>query len=498
MAHLNYNPVSLKDIAIRRLVSVLFKESTILASISNYHSMIFPFDNYEEEVWRETVEDKLPDKISKLGLPKSLTKLLTDTVRPMGRQIRIWKKFHEEYLHYHRGEEIHFHVPILEKLQWTTAGAVDYQETAEELIRSDDIDIVKRYQLACLYCMEDYIRMLWKELPKENKRHFYSKKDRRLRSGGLEFWWPYIIKGQESNLDDLTRSYRRDQITFHQYAFQCSAERGNKTAAEYFFQKLTHAEKDASLMSTTRALLTHQYTTRNYADKEFPMDKFSELLSYLLSAMAPEQQMRILQEQPCEILEWFLVWPLQDKFSKIADLIWDFLPAEDYDDVLCSIHEQFKGSGDYYLKLHQEFFLRIPSDFWKNFVDSQCELGSHFDDILMEQDIKALEIFFKSLDAAAKARLVFSEPALAAFHDCISIRKWDVVEVCLREASLSQEDRKRLQEFFMGYLTSIGGGSMQLETRKWSTFFHLLDETDDPSKRCSEDETPTEAKKRKT
>ncbi|GBL94866.1 hypothetical protein AVEN_197541-1 [Araneus ventricosus] len=281
--------------AIRRLASVLFKESNILASISNYHSTLFPLDNYKEKVWRETVEDKLPDEISKLGLPKSLTVLLTDTVRPMGRQIRLWKEFLEKYLHYNSGEEIHFDAPILEKLQWTIAGAVDYQKTAEELIRSDYMDILKRYRLACLFCMENYIPMLWKELPKENKRHFYSKKDRCLRRGGmgLEFWWPYIIKGQESNLDDLTRSYRRDQITFHQYAFQCSAERGNKTAAEYFFQKLTHEEKHASLMSTTRGLLTHQYTTRNYADKRFPREIFSELLSYLLSVMTPEQQMRI-------------------------------------------------------------------------------------------------------------------------------------------------------------------------------------------------------------
>ncbi|GBL94867.1 hypothetical protein AVEN_197542-1 [Araneus ventricosus] len=496
---MNYNPVSLKDMAIRRLVAVMFKESTILASISNYHSTFFPCDNYYEEVWREAVEDKLPDEISKLELPTSLRKLLIDIVRPMGRQIRLWKNFHEEYFHYHSGEDIHFDALILEKLQWT-AGVLDYRKTAEELIRSDVIDIVKRYRLACLYCMEDYIPMLWKELPEENKRHFYSKMDRRLQSGGmgLEFWWPYIIKGQESNLDDLTRSYRRDQITFHQYAFQCSAERGNKTAAEYFFQKFTHEEKDASLMSTTRGLLTHQYTTRNYADKEFPMDKFSELLSYLLCVMTPEQQMRIFQEQPCEVLEWFLEWPLQDIFSMIPDLIWDFLPEVYYEYVLCRIHEQFKYSAHYYLKLLQEFFLRIPSEIWKNFVDSQCEFGSHFEWILNSEDIKPLEIFFKSLDDAARARLVFSEPALKAFHNCISIDKWDVVDLCLREASLSQEDRKRLKEAFTGYLTSIAGGAMKFKTRKWARFFHLLDETIDPSKRCSEEEAQTEARKRKT
>ncbi|GBN15516.1 hypothetical protein AVEN_52275-1 [Araneus ventricosus] len=489
MAHLNYNPLSLKDMAIRRLASVLFKESNILASISNFHCKFSLCD----EVWRETVEDKLPDEISKLGLPKSLTKLLIDTVKPMGLQVGRWKEFHEEYLHDSHGEEIHFDVPILEKLRWTTAGAVDYRKTAEELVRSDVIDIVKRYKLSCLYCMEDYIPMFWKELPKDNKRYFCRKTERCFQSGGLglEFWWPYIIKGQESNLDNLTRSYRRNQITFHQYAFQCSAEKGNKTAVEYFFQQLTHGEKEVSLMSATRSLLTYDYTTRNYLDreddKEFPSVTFSELLSYLLSVMTPDQQMRIFQEQPCEILEWFLEWPFQDIFTEIADLIWDFLPERDYNFVLRRIHGQFKDSDYYCLKLFQEFFLRIPSDFWKSFVDRQCEFDSPFYTILLEQDIKALEIIFKCLDAGARARLVFSEPALETFHYCISIGKWDVVEVCIREASLSQEDRKRLKEAFTGYLTSIGEGAMKLKTRKWSRFFHLLDNTNDPIKRCSED-----------
>ncbi|GBM43818.1 hypothetical protein AVEN_225708-1 [Araneus ventricosus] len=105
--------------AIRRLAAALFKESTILASISNFNS------KFSLEVWRETVEDKLSYKISKLGLPKSLTKLLIEIVKPMDRQVGRWKEFHVEYLHDSHGEEIHFDEPILEKLRWTAAGVVD-------------------------------------------------------------------------------------------------------------------------------------------------------------------------------------------------------------------------------------------------------------------------------------------------------------------------------------------------------------------------------------
>ncbi|GBO37904.1 hypothetical protein AVEN_175301-1 [Araneus ventricosus] len=437
MAHLNYNPVSLKDMAIRRLTAAFFKESTILASISDFHSEFSAFDHYDSpQVWRETVEDKLLDVISKLGLPKSLNKVLLDTVKPMSRQVRRWKVFHEKYLHDSHGEEIHLDIPILEKLCWTSTGAVDYRKTAEELVRSDVIDVVKQYKLACLYCMEDCIPMFWKELPSENKQYFCRKTDRRLQSGGLglEFWWPYIIEGRESELDDLTRSYRSDQISFYQYDFQCSAKKGNKTAAEYFFQKLTHEEKEASLMSTTRAIVSSLYSARNHWYKVFPSEKFSELLSYLLSVMTPDQQMRIFQEKPCEVLEWFLVWPLQDIFLEIAELIWGFLPKRYYDSVLIVMYNNFENSGDYCLILFQELFFRIPPDFWKSFVDRQCETSSYFDDILSEENIKALEIFFRSLDAAARTRLVFNS-CFRKFY-CVSIDKRDVVEVCLRRSQL--------------------------------------------------------------
>ncbi|GBM29903.1 hypothetical protein AVEN_246463-1 [Araneus ventricosus] len=411
-------------------------------------------------------------------------------------QVGTWKVFHEEYLQDSIDEDIYFDVLSLEKLCWIAAGAVDYSKTAKELVRSDVIDTVKKFKLACLYCLEDFIPLFWQELPNENKKYFCNKRRHRSENGalGLQFWWPYIIKGQESKLEDLTRSYRGDRITFHQYAFQCLEKRGNKTAAEYFFQKLTLEEKEASLISSTRVLLGSRIP---YWYKVFPREQFSELLIYLLSVMTPDQQMRIFQERPLEVLSVLLEWPFQDTFSEIADLIWDFLPERDYDSVLKKIYYGFRHSREYFLRLFQELFLRIPRDLWNSFVDRECESEPYFDEMLGEEDIEAIEIFFRSVDAAARARLVFSAPALEGFSELIMLGKWDVVEVCLREARLSQEDKERLKEAFTVHLTSIGVGEMKLKTRKWSRFFHLLDEPNDTSKRCSEEETPTEAKKRK-
>ncbi|GBN69347.1 hypothetical protein AVEN_259015-1 [Araneus ventricosus] len=168
-----------------------------------------------------------------------------------------------------------------------------------------------------------------------------------------------------------------------------------------------------------------------------------------------------------------------------------------YDSVLWEIYESFANSGYYFQTLFQELFLLIPRDFRKSFADIECEIDSYFAHILRLQNIKALEKTFRSVDSATRAGLVCSDLASEHFYSSISRGRWNVVEVCLREARISKEDGERLKEAFIGYLTSIELGEMKLKTRKWTRFFQFLEETDAPSKRFSEDETTIEAKMKK-
>ncbi|CAL1293402.1 unnamed protein product [Larinioides sclopetarius] len=83
MERLNYNPLSLKDVAFRRMAVVLWMEPNILASLTKFHYTSQYYVSEIPELWRETVGDKIVDNISKLGLPMSLTKQLIDTVKEM-------------------------------------------------------------------------------------------------------------------------------------------------------------------------------------------------------------------------------------------------------------------------------------------------------------------------------------------------------------------------------------------------------------------------------
>ncbi|GBN72679.1 hypothetical protein AVEN_95011-1 [Araneus ventricosus] len=421
--------LSPQEIALRRIAVVLLNEPDILALIGKIR---FRIRSYQKE-WLETVECKVTDKLSKLQLPESIMRQMIHTLKPIGSQILKWKFFHESFLT-DSTEDLDAH--ILEKLCFTTSGTVDYRKTAEALVCSDVVDIVKRYKLACLYCLEDYIPDFWNELPEENKMYFYNDTTP-IEEPRLWFCWPYILKGEEYKLDYESRSYGY-QSTFRQFAFEYSAIIGNKAASEYFFQRLTHEEREPSIIRAAQGMIViASVETYSYPDA-FPKEKVSDVVCYLLSLMTSEQQMQIFKENPFGFLRCFLDWPWQDLFLDNADVMWTLLRESDYS-----------------------------------------------------------YIWTMSKNVADRVRLVTSERVFTAFYYFIWRGRWQWVEVCLREAKLSKEDKKKLKEDFTVFLSRRHREQIEWVAPKCRRFFEFLDETDASaqSKRSSDDETLTEAKK---
>ncbi|GBN39275.1 hypothetical protein AVEN_120467-2, partial [Araneus ventricosus] len=374
--------LSLQEMTLRRVAVGLWNEPDILVSIGNFRFRS-AFYRDDQDEWCETVQCKVSDKISKLQLPESLAKQMIRVLKPIGLQILRWKLYHEEYLRYPNEVFEYFDVPILEKLCWTGAGTVDYRKTAEELVRCDVVDIVKRYKLGCLYCLDRYIPEFWKELPQENKMYFYNEKDLShfTQLKVLQFCWPYILKREEYKLDRMPGKPIGDSTTFQQRIFKCSAFVSNKTAVKYFFQKLSLEEREASLISAANNALASRNLPLNRPFR-FSDENVSDVVLYLLSLMTPEQQIRIFSESPIDVLGCFLDWPWQDAFLDVADAMWTWMQCSDlerrarnYNTLLDKMQKSIQYS-DYYLpSLYQNFFLRSPSDFRKHFVDRECCSG---------------------------------------------------------------------------------------------------------------------------
>ncbi|GBN50532.1 hypothetical protein AVEN_176983-1 [Araneus ventricosus] len=461
--------LSLQEMALRRLAVLLWSGSDILASISKFQS----YGSYDEimKKWLETIEGKVQDKMLKLELPECLTKQMIDIVKPIGLQLKRRKEFLDDDLN-DMSQEIS--LPDSAKLCWTTAGTIDYRKTAEELVRCGELDVHQRYKIACIYCLEDYIPLLWKELPEKMKDIYGKAKYQHL---DLSFCWPHILKGELSKLDYLLRTFDRNLTTFNQWAFEYSAENYYKTATEYFFQKLTHEEREASLMRTVEAVVRDRFRP----ESTYLFFFRNEILCYLLSVMTPEQQMEIVKARPIDVFSCFLVWPLQGLFLENAGLIWTFLPPSSYDGLLQKMADRFEMSYHYFPKLFQEFFMQSPLDFKKYFVDEESEFdvtnAYRFLSIFFRsQDSESIEIIFRNVDATDRVKLVFKDD-LGLFYESILMDRWHMVVVCLREAALSKEDRKRWKEALMKCLIN------DIERIKWKKgklkrFFEFLDKTD--------------------
>ncbi|CAL1274613.1 unnamed protein product [Larinioides sclopetarius] len=447
--------LSLKEISLRRIAVIFWSQRDILASINNFK-----------------IEVTIKNSISTLDLPALLKEKIKYFVTPVGSELNNWKWFHENHLN-SAGED--FDINILEQLYWTTLGTVDYRKTAEKLIHCKLLDIVKRYKLACLYCLDDYIRVLWENLPEESKIYFYEEEGPfHFSLPKLEFCWAYIIKGEEFILDFMFGAALGNLTTFNQSAFEYSAYLGNKSATEYFFRKLTNDEREASLLRTAQTVVTHRLK-RGSISGTFPLEKLSDTLFYLLSLMSHEQMMTIFKQYPFNVLVCLLDWPWQELFLDIAELVWPFLTELNYISLLHIISGRIKL--DYYpTKLYQEFFLLSPSEFRKSFVCHECLSGSTLRNIFEVEDSEIIKVIFRNVDSDDIKRLVGSCAIFKLFYGSILRGKWHLVELCLQEAKLSKEDKERLKEDFLGFLTQVDTGNINRREDTWKKFLNFFDE----------------------
>ncbi|GBN13794.1 hypothetical protein AVEN_81609-1 [Araneus ventricosus] len=449
--------LSLKEMALRRVAVLLWSGSDILASVAKFSSYLHYTQRNQVE-WQITIVDKVVDKVFELELPKLLTWQLNYIVHPIGLEIRNWRERHK-FIFFYDFKDIN--LLDLAKLRWTTVGAIDYRKTAKELVCSDALNVVERYKIACSYCLDDYIPLLWEKLPEGERREFYSEI---ISSISLPCLWPYILEGELDAIDFLWRTADRNLTSFNQCAFEESAIDFNKTAAEYFFQKLTHEEREASLVRTAVAVLLSSHLENTKIETR------SNVVRYLLSLMTPEQRVETFKMSPVDFFLCFLDWPWQDLFLENVGLFWTLFPPDLYDSLLDKMMCGDENSLFYYPEIFKEFFIESPLDFKRRFVDQDSEdrtPSCYFLSIFCKNgDSRSIEVIFRNVDPADRLKLVFHPLVLKRFYYCMLDDRWHVVEVCLREATLSNEDRLRLKEAFLESLASNDTGEIEWKNPK--------------------------------
>ncbi|CAL1267008.1 unnamed protein product [Larinioides sclopetarius] len=472
--------VSLKQLALRKVAIVLWHQADSLALVKLFRCQSLSCDSTIEQ-WQKTVENVVKEKVPILLLPDSLREELVNVIKPIGPEILKWRMYHESLI-----SDAYF---VLDQLFWTSLGKVDYQKTAEILIRQERVTIISSYKLACIYCLSDYIQIIWEKLSEDSKKLFYDEENILcIRQPELVIMWTYVLKGEEAKLKVLIdgKNFGR-QRTIYQYAFEVAAMSGNKTATEYFFQKLTFEERDASVLKTMQLVATKRCFNVYEFPYDFPKEIFCDVLCYLLSELKEEEQIQIFKEQPYGTLRCFMDWPWQEVFMQVIGLMWSYLPVNKYKTLMRILARNCTMTGYNYPNLFGELFLHAPSRYKKCIIDENREYGFWFRDLIYGGHTEIIKLVLRNVSDDDRQEFIVCETGLHLSWKLIEGERWALLDLFVSECRLSSEKKTLLKNSFMNYITRFyKKGQIRWRRLKWERFFQLIDNVNDDNKRIIE------------
>ncbi|XP_055924835.1 uncharacterized protein LOC129956879 isoform X1 [Argiope bruennichi] len=429
--------LSLQDISLRKVAVLLVSDPVKYISPSTV-----VYRDGEERI--KLKHELFKSIVAELSLPESMREPLSNLLNPIFMETYKWWKYHEFFL---RSKHSIFDCPEYVKyLHWTHMGTVNYRKTAEAMIRDEKLDINRRFKLACLYCLDEDIQNIWQKMSPLSKKCFYNNGQFPLcnDTGEIIIFWTCILKGRVDKLKSYLVGWVGHYSSIYQQAFELFAKNGYETATQYFFEKLTCEEKDASLVRTA------EYVAEHVNDSFHP---YTEVFYYLLTKMNTEQFQNVLEKSSCAILRSFLDWPRQDAFLEVAQLVLPFFVEDDYEMLQFVLLQQFK-----YLynpsKLFQNLFLITPKGFRHS--------TNYLDNFFKRKDTENIKFMFTNMDPEETLELVMSRKALHKCYELVKEGKWDFLEFFMRESRLSKEDRERFAEAFNSNFSSL----LELEIRE--------------------------------
>ncbi|GFY46747.1 uncharacterized protein TNIN_417581 [Trichonephila inaurata madagascariensis] len=268
-------------------------------------------------------EELISKKISSLPLPNSMKWKLMPLVRCICIEMEKWQKDHKDIFQFQSTD-------FQRNFCWNSQGRIDRVKTAKSLINDESLCITERYHLARLYFFVSDIISLGNKLDplalfgvKEGYDHDeYNKK----------LWFFYMKTKTDEYLNRICRT-----SVCHPYNLRA------------YFSFFTPSEKTELLK-----LFMHNKSL-NHED-----------LYLCLSQLEKNEQELILRLYSYEILQYYLVWPLQNEFLDVLKSLWPFISIEKCIDILCFIiYERIMiGWKDFdYVWLLKEFWRQTPNNF---------------------------------------------------------------------------------------------------------------------------------------
>ncbi|KAF8789771.1 hypothetical protein HNY73_007684 [Argiope bruennichi] len=419
--------MSLQDLAMRRLAVQLCCHRKMLAYTVKKDSETRRQKEHEIRMYG-LLKNLLPE----VPLPPSMKHELFSLMKSVSREIIKWLDLHENYLGPCNLNEME----NLVQLCWTSLGNVDYRETVAALIRQEKLDVTQRYNLACLYCLEEDIRELWRKMPEKSKNSYYDANPANIKQPDLVIIWTFILKGKIDNFLRYLEEKGNSHPSINHFGFESAATGGYRTAAQYFYEKLTFEEREKVLMKTAMSVASLRSNDYYFYMEE--RQQLGDVLFYLMSVMQPYEQKILLWYYPCETLKCVLDWPRQDAFIELAKSAYPFLSLDAYIRVLFNLSRN-NSSGYNYSKLFQEFFMLGPFDFNLEMTYYKYILLDFF----QSYDMETVKFILKHLEAQGIIDPILDSTSSFTHYELCKPCEWDLMKFFIEEVKLYESERRR-------------------------------------------------------
>ncbi|GFU15011.1 uncharacterized protein NPIL_94741 [Nephila pilipes] len=276
----------------------------------------FPLCILHSKKWEKLIKKK----VSTYTIPVSLQEKVADMVRHINSQVEKWTLDH--------GPVTCPTIDMRNIFIWKSNGLIDRVKTAEALVQVERLDILKRFVLACFYCLEGDILALWNNMSENDKMRVTNI------SGSLvvRIWMKWLEDGEEINWRRLAWS-----SVLNPLGLRC------------FFLKLRPNSKKTWLLTSMRMRILQ------YDD-----------LFFCLSHLDRKRRRQVYEKCCSQLLESFLEWPFQSAFLDVANQMWSYLKEKEFRNLLHLIMYQriLVEFGNFnYVELLQEFWKQSPPEY---------------------------------------------------------------------------------------------------------------------------------------
>ncbi|KAF8793067.1 hypothetical protein HNY73_004595 [Argiope bruennichi] len=282
-------------------------------------------------------------KKSLLFIPPHLRKSVLRAIHGLQFAVSHWQIHHTRSLQLKDGEYT---------ILWRCDGTVDTIKTFEKLVLDKNIDIRKRFEIACMQCLEKQLPILWKEMNTSGTaRNFKAN-----RNSVMDFWIRWMRDGSKVPWTQAAREYLAPPRETHGTLIP-------RFSSLFPFLQMADRRKFLKFL---------QYT---------PLDD----LRFCLYAVTKEEEDKILKLDPSSILHLYLNWPLQSLFMETAERMWTYIDASSFCRLVFFILRIKIIEKDFdYNRLFVEFWSRSPNHFKEQ--AEQCpvlskKIDSYFNEI---------------------------------------------------------------------------------------------------------------------